>query len=480
MTALPNRNADAEWPESPPSARVWIGLFIVALVIPAVINIGSFRLSVYRFILIAALLPMMTLVFSGRVGRIRSFDLGIILFVAWAEFATLLAKGLDGGIETSGMHAIETLGAYFLARCYIRDQNTFYFFVRTLTIVIAVLLPLAMIEAISNRAFVLEILGKFMDVTMVMDKEPRLGLRRAQVTFEHQILFGEFCASGFALAIYCYAAVSSRAKAIGRGAMVAFTTFFSLSSGAYVAVCFQLGIIIWDMITRNVRNRWRILGVLLVASYFVVDALSNRTPYEVFVTTFTFDVGSSYNRVLIWQYGWTQVGMTPIFGIGPDGDWYRPWWMLSSMDNFWLVNAVSFGLPGLILLAGSLVLIAKTVMKLDLPPEHARIRAGALISLAGVCLSVFSVHLWNAIYVLFLFMWGSIVWLADVPANGRVTADSSDDGLRPHLKHYGGWPRPPSRPVARPTMNQPTSHAIRGKIFPSRRTVDTSDRRDEE
>ena len=47
-----------------------------------------------------------------------------------------------------------------------------------------------------------------------------------------------------------------------------------------------------------------------------------------------------------------EVGRHPVFGIGLN-DWTRPWWRakMASFDNFWLLQAMRFGLPTLIFLA---------------------------------------------------------------------------------------------------------------------------------
>ena len=117
----------------------------------------------------------------------------------------------------------------------------------------------------------------------------------------------------------------------------------------------QTGLIGWEVLTRGIRARWRLLSLGCVLAYFSIDLLSNRTPFHVIVTYLTFNVQTGYNRILIWQYGSAEVLRHPIFGIGL-GDWERPAWMSSSMDNFWLVIAVRYGLPAFILICRAVIL----------------------------------------------------------------------------------------------------------------------------
>jgi O-antigen ligase len=136
----------------------------------------------------------------------------------------------------------------------------------------------------------------------------------------------------------------------------------------------------------------------------------------------TFSAQSSYNRILIWQFGTAEVARHPIFGIGM-GEWERPRYMSNSMDNFWLVQAVRYGLPGLMLLLGSFFVILKRISRLHGPTiEIDHLRRGVIFSVLATMITIFSVHLWNASYVWLMLVLGAITWLT-MP----VGAASADD-----------------------------------------------------
>ncbi len=117
-------------------------------------------------------------------------------------------------------------------------------------------------------------------------------------------------------------------------------SFVSLSAGAWLMLGMQMALAGWDRVTRGLPGRWAILGMMFVAVLVVVSMLSNRSPIKVFISYASFSAQSSYNRILIWEYGTAEVARHPIFGLGL-GDWIRAPWMSASMDNFWLVVAVS-------------------------------------------------------------------------------------------------------------------------------------------
>src|SRR5699024_297760 len=126
--------------------------------------------------------------------------------------------------------------------------------------------------------------------------------------------------------------------------VVAMSTFFSLSSGALLAFIVQCGFIAYELVTAPNPRRWRVFAWGCVLGYIVLDLIAAKSPFHTLVHKATFSVGSSYNRILIWRYGTDNVVDNPIFGIGSN-DWARPSWMGDSVDNFWLLFAMQYGLP---------------------------------------------------------------------------------------------------------------------------------------
>ena len=302
----------------------------------------------------------------------------------WAAMTFFIAQGVEGAIEPSGALFLETFGAYLLARVYIRDVSSFRAMARLLFIVVLVLLPLALVESVTSRNIVLELLRPIGLSYAPYPGEPRWGLERAQTAFPHPILYGVFCAAAFSLTFYVVMMKRTKlARTVGAG-LVALATFFSLSTGAYVAVWIQVALAIWDSVTRRIRRRWLILGGLAAAAFVIVSMFSNRTPFHVFITYLTFNSDSSYNRILIWDYGTAEVMRNPLFGIGY-GEFDRPWWMHASVDNFWLLIAMRHGLPAFFLFVAAILLIMYKIgrQRID-DPEIAACRTGLLISLGGL------------------------------------------------------------------------------------------------
>lgn len=334
---------------------------------------------------------------------------------------------LEFALEPAGILIIETLGPFLLARKLIRDEASFLAMVRTLYLTVICLLPFAAFEALTERPIILDLLGRVATVFGNADMDPRMGLERAQVVFEHPILYGAFCTSTFGLAYYILASARTFRRRFFRCFPIIVAAIFSVSSGAIASIVTQIILLGWDYISRSIRNRWRLFGLLFLSAYMLVDLLSNRTPFHVLVTYLTFSTRSAYNRIHIWNFGSAEVARHPFFGIGL-GDWTRPDWMSSSMDNFWLVIAVRYGLPTFLAFAGAVLLIMWRLGQIDIPRGAMMnaYRSGLLVSLGGLIIAGSTVHYWNAIYCLFIFLVGSGVWMIEA-----ASAHSSNHSMQP-------------------------------------------------
>ena len=391
----------------------FIVFFILSIPFPFYFHIGPIVIHSYRLVLLLTLIPTVLIWITGRAGGIHLPDILLVCFVAWASMTFAIAHGMTEAIEPSGALLLETFGAYLLGRVYIRDASSFLAMARLLFLIVLVLMPLALIESVINRSLILELFGWLGNVPARNPMEMRMGLYRSQVTFIHPIHYGIFCASVFSLTYFVVARYRSRGGRLIRTMAVGAATFFSLSTGAFVALMMQMALTAWDYFLRRVPRRWALLGLLAIAAYIAISLLSNRTPFHVFVTYLTFNVGSSYNRILIWNFGTDEVMRNPLFGIGY-GEWERPSWMGSSMDNFWLVIAVRHGLPAFFLFSAGVLLVMYRLGRWKTQDlELADYRKGLLISLGGLVIAGVTVHFWSQIYVLFMFLLGSGVWMLD-------------------------------------------------------------------
>jgi hypothetical protein len=388
-------------------------LFVISLIIPWVISIGPMRMSIYRMVLVAMILPCLLRWTMGKAGRLRIADIALLLFSGWCALSLIVHHGIASTIQTSGIVFVETIGPYLLARCYIRDANDFYTLVRLLFRIVLVLLPFAIVEFVTGENILRDsfamILPTFSD-TM----PPRLELTRVQSVFDHPILFG-LCTGGMLALIHLVLGHGNNlVQRTFRTGLVGATSMLSVSSGPAIAIAIQGFLVSWNSLLRAIKTRWRILIGLVALGVGFIKVFSNRSPLELLVSYFLFDPGSYWYRLLIWSYGWASAVNHPVFGVGLN-EWERPDWMGRSIDCFWLFLSVTYGMPAAFLM---LLAFFSTFLAIGrsnvLDTTMTEYRTGFLITMTAFFLVGWTVHFWDAAYVLFLFLMGSGVWLLDV------------------------------------------------------------------
>lgn len=403
-------------------------IFVVSISLPFSWPLGPLRMPPYLLFLILGFVPCLFLWAGRRKVPIILPDILMILFNFWGAVCLMRSAPLSETLEPIGVHVLTTTGAFLTGRLLVRDMASMLVMVKTSVVTLVVTLPALAIESVTNQKLILRLAGLFGDAVPAVDIGKRLGLHRVQGGFEHPILLGIFCASMLGLGAYTFRK-SGNALLRYIAAPTAFVgSLLSLSTGALLSLNVQLGLMLWSRVFRNVNRKWLALTVLLIVSYLVIDVLSSKSPFHVFVNRATFSSTSSYNRILIWQYGTESVSNNPLFGIGLS-EWQRASFMSSSMDNFWLFQAVRYGVPGFVLLTGAIVLVLVRVGRAKLQTaELINLRRGIMCSVIGTSVAIGSVHIWNASYVWFVFLIGAIAWLG--------VSDTSDGRLATSISRH--------------------------------------------
>jgi hypothetical protein len=399
-----------------------VAAFFVSLVVPWSIHLGSLAFSVYRFLLVLLILPCLFMWLRGGAGRIRFADIALIMYCIWCALSLAVVHGIDAGVQSGGMIFIETIAPYMLARCYIRTSRDFEQMATIIFRIVAILLPLALYEAIFKHNIARDLFAAVMPSFPDAYEGDRLGLRRVQGLFEHPILFGVFTGSILAMVHLVVGYQRSFFDRWWRSAIVCATAFLSLSAGPLTAVAAQAGLMVWNSALKRVESRWKILWCLVAVMYLVVELASSQSVPAFYISRFAFDQGSAWQRLLIWEFGSASALNHPLFGIGY-GEWERPAWLTSSIDMFWLIHAVRYGLPAAFLfLLAFLVTVTKVGFRRDLDERMIQCRTAYLISMTGFFIVGWTVHFWAAAYVSFMFLLGSGVWILDAGLNEEPNA----------------------------------------------------------
>ena len=409
-------------------------IYLFCVILPVGFNVGPLAMTGLRFMMVLVILPLFARLVMGRYGRILLPDVVFTLHILWAIVA-LAMNNPSQVVQQVGSVGVEFIGGYLIGRAYVRAQGDFMALCRWLGFLVLCTTPFALYEAMTGRPIIIEMLRRVqLSAVAIVSIEGRMGLERVQASFAHPIHYGLFCSVAFSLCFVALRDVSQTSWRYFTSMTVAFSGLLALSSGALLAIILQIALIAWAATFASVRWRWWLLVGLFMLSYVVIDLFSNRTPLRVFMSYATFSAHNAYWRSIIFEWGMKNLWGSPIFGIGLN-DWVRPDFMHSgSMDNFWLVMAVRYGIPGFLLLAVGYVFGIFRVMRrnFESDPVLARIRRAWVFTFLGLSFTLSTVHIWTNIYSFVMFMFGAGMWLVLVA--DQETVASAESGSKSDLR----------------------------------------------
>ena len=421
-------------------------IYFLMIVLPIQFNIGSVFMTGVRLVLLITTIPLGLRLFRGQFGRIVPTDLLLVIYLLWAV-ATLFINSPSEAVNIGGVYTLEVFGGYVLARAYVRTAAQFHAMCRGLFAVLIFTLPFAIYEMQTGKALILILIEKLPAVSSYADYTDslfgrRLGLERSQVIFSHPIHYGLFCASLFSFAVVSFRRQIAGYQRFILGFFISVGVLASVSSGAIFPLILQLGLVVWAWVFRWISSRWTILVVIVTFCYVVVDLISNRTGIEVFLSYTALSSHTAYGRLIIFEWGMVNVWKSPFIGIGLN-DWERPFWLAPSIDNFWLIAAMRYGIIGFFLLVSSYLTLVWAVMRRNLETDIPvwQIRRGWVFMQIAMILTLGTVDIWETALSYVFFLLGSAAWLVSAQAiapEAEPIAVPSDD--RTHHR-YTRFPR---------------------------------------
>ncbi len=451
------------------SGATWLMRFyFIALFLPLDFQLGPLAMNALRLYLLIVTVPLFIQLMAGRYGRLIATDILFLLHLLWVS-VSLAVNNPSSLVSATGSATVEFLGGYLVARASIRDEQSFAGFCRFFALIVVLSLGPALVEALTGRAPIPEIIDAipFFSASLPFEMDQRMGLHRVLVVFPHPILYGLVCSTAISLVWVGLRADLTAVRKFRLSALVSAATFLSLSSGALLAAALQGLLIGWQWAFRRVRSRWLIFLALILLAYILVDIVSSRSPIRVFLTYATFSAQSAYTRLYIFEWGMVNVWNSPFFGIGLN-DWVRPSYMGSSVDNFWLLTTMRWGIPAFIALAGAVLYLVLRVAFRPMP-EQSRLadqRRAWVFTICGLCMTLTTVHVWAGSYSYIAFLFGAGAWFLSASGDAveaeNVPEVETDRGTLKYRRDIA--PMTYRRPVS---ADQNRGQACKKLIFPS-------------
>lgn len=447
-------------------------LFFVGLMIPDVLSfyLGDTKLPPTRIALIALMVPIL-IGFFRAMGRIYAFDLLYFAFCFWTALCILINRGA-GGVPQTGVFLIEYGLTYLMAVAMLTSTAKLRGVAALLVCLVIALGAFGVVEAVSHKPHIADFFHKlagYSGFSVVNEVHYRLGMLRARTVFSHPILHGVFCAAMLSFAWYLPRAFVMKA-ALSAGVLVA--SFAALSGGGFVVLLVQMVAIGVETVTRGVRNRFRIIAVVLGSFLTFVHFYADSGLYRL-VQLVTLDGGSAHYRTLIWEHGVRNVERNPIFGMRPE-EWTRLYWMSSSIDNYWLAQAMRGGVPSVVFFFTSVVLIIIRIFRAPpstISPELDAMRRAWTFAIIGVILGGATVFFFDKLQPFFGFLTGigaAVVRLVVLEERSRAAQNPAAAAAARPDRQTADKHRPPvaqpdfaaARRTAQnqPAQNQPAQH----------------------
>ena len=346
---------------------------------------------------------VMTLVILPKLPslKMKPYDWLIVAHAFWTATALILVYGTASGIQSSGFYLLEFLVVYLVARIYLRTPGQLKATINVLFVMVAISAAFAIPEGLTGKPIVHEIARSMTGNYYPLNHETRMGIFRAKSFFEHEILYGVFCASTLALVWFA----STPEQRVWKAPLIGVATFFSASSAPLMIFTLQIWLLLLERLTRTVKNRLLVVGSSIGVVLLMLDTFTGRGVIGI-ITMVSLNPATAWNRRAIWQFGIDDVMRHPFFGFDPI-TYSRPNWLGASVDNYWLLIMMRSGIPALVFLFLALLLIWLAACRLGNKNELVvRLRNGWGMAIVALLLTGATVAFFGKLQPLFSFFIG--------------------------------------------------------------------------
>jgi len=127
-------------------------LFVLSIFIPVEFHVllGTLRLESYRIVLAITLIYAFINI-RQILEQADLIDILLFIFIILASTSLIYNHGLKDGIESSGILIIEILGAFYLARLFVKTPKNYYQINIWFATILAFLLVFSLYEAFAKH-----------------------------------------------------------------------------------------------------------------------------------------------------------------------------------------------------------------------------------------------------------------------------------------------------------------------------------------
>jgi hypothetical protein len=318
------------------------------------VDLASLNFTVRRIVIMAVFLKLFLLTdLPGKFKFILLDKLVIIYFIAILMAGVTTAESFAALLVNQSGQMFDTILPYFAVRLILQNRQRYLTLLKGILITAIPLAIAGFYQCLTgnNPVGYLKQYAAW-KISMIGDAPwSRAWFFRADVTFEHFIMYGLFFAmfGPVCAGILGYVKKHKMLYWIGMGFMGA-GVFSSMSSGPILVAVLAILFIGFY----RYRKYWKIVTTIIIAMCVVVEIIGNRHFYDV-LGGFTLSPGSAWYRSRLIQVGLFEGGMSGHwlagYGWGVDPGWSAKIDMRNHTDlvaNQYLAILSGYGLVGLV------------------------------------------------------------------------------------------------------------------------------------
>lgn len=431
--------------------RIIAILFVISIFIPVEFftMIGTVRIEAYRIILGIALLYSL-FNFKMVIQRADIVDVLLIALTVLVFASFWHNHSLQKAVESTGIYALETLGAFYLARTYVTSPERFYKVNQWFIIGLTLLVVFTIYEAFSHHRVLHRLAEQVtgnnsLDFRLYTHHYIRADIMRATSVFAHPILYGTLAALFFPFALLLTLRIAKPGY-ITAVISLAVSMLLTMSSAPLLSVIFQTATSVLVRFWHSARHFWIALFFSGIAISMLIHAFSNRGFFGILISYLTFNPNTGYFRMLQWEHTLDDdIPENLILGIAHH-DWTRPYWMEwmgNSIDSFWLLLALQHGIfAAFILLVACFYAVFNILNQAHLHNDSTRWMVTAwIVSFMSLILIGFTVDYFGKLQPMFFFAVGMISWARfyrdwDEPTATLSAENLATDELNNHTSKH--------------------------------------------
>ncbi len=387
-------------------------LYIYSLFIPleAFIKLGPLRLESYRVLLI---IGFFTWLKKGTSDSLHSI---LVCFVLFSGFSLVVNHGIAAALPPSGILFLEVCTSYMLGAMYVRNRRDHEKYFKLLAKLYMIIAIPAFIEFSTGfkviHTFFEQITGNIqLERVLYTDAYIRFGFTRTTATFSHPILY----AISSVTVIPIILAINKNNKSS------LFTYLISLSglitaiitavtSAALIGIALQESFKKWYRIRDKIGGLKQVITSSIYLAMIVIQFTSNRGLVKFLAMSMTLDPSTAYYRTLQWEFTADDIANHLYFGIG-NNEFTHPAWFMPSIDSYWLLNILQFGLFSQMAVLYFFAQMIKKTFITSSSAENMELLLAYRVLVISVMFLGLTVDFFDRMQPMLYFIFGTSAWL---------------------------------------------------------------------